>query len=83
MIFNNLIIIYIVTDYYDGQITSYDHHLYNNIFIINLIIMLFYVNVNNCLNYIHLYTLIENIIYCIHLYTLIENIIYLRRKLIR
>jgi hypothetical protein len=44
MIFNNLIIIYFVTEYYDGEITSYDHHLYNNIFIINLIIMLFYVN---------------------------------------
>ncbi len=45
MIFNNLIIIaYFVTEYYDGEITSYDHHLYNNIFISNLIIMLFYVN---------------------------------------
>jgi hypothetical protein len=44
MIFNNLIIIYFVTEYYDVEITSNDHHLYNNIFIINLIIILFYVN---------------------------------------
>ena len=43
MIFNNLNIIYFLTGYHNVEITSYDHHLYNNIFIINMIIMLFYV----------------------------------------
>ena len=44
MIFNKLIIIYFLTEYNNGEITSYDHHSYSNIFIINLIIILFYVN---------------------------------------
>jgi hypothetical protein len=43
MIFNNLNNIYFLTGYHNGEVTSYDHHLYNNILIINLIIILFYV----------------------------------------
>ena len=44
MNFNKLIIIYFLTEYNNGEITSYDHHSYSNIFFINLIIIFFYVN---------------------------------------
>ena len=41
MIFNKLINIYFLTEYNNGDITRYDHHSYSNMFIINLIMILF------------------------------------------